>query len=66
MLNEICMKCGKQFMPRMFKPITICDKCDEALTKEIAEKSGGQVERVVTTIYGGNNKKEDDDEVERR
>lgn len=34
-----CVKCGKIFMPRLFKPLTICDKCADSLSLELSTRN---------------------------
>jgi hypothetical protein len=29
--QEVCEKCGKNYMPRLFKPLTICDSCADGI-----------------------------------
>ena len=34
-----CVGCGKIFMPRLFKPLTICDKCADSLSLELSTRN---------------------------
>lgn len=46
--REICVKCGKKFMPRLLKPLTICEDCHDKLETELTErKSEVKVDRMV-------------------
>tara|TARA_R110000803_G_scaffold28530_3_gene65880 strand:- start:1222 stop:1467 length:246 start_codon:yes stop_codon:yes gene_type:complete len=29
-IGSVCKKCGADFMPRLFKELTICDRCHDA------------------------------------
>ena len=29
--HEVCVRCGVQFKPHLMKPLTICDKCADAI-----------------------------------
>jgi len=31
--GDVCVKCGKTFIPRLFKELTICDSCSDKLLK---------------------------------
>ena len=33
--GEVCVKCGKSFMPRLFKERTICDSCYDKLAQTL-------------------------------
>ena len=30
-IHQVCVKCGKNFMPHLMKPLTICDKCADEI-----------------------------------
>lgn len=38
-LSELstCVKCKAQFIPRLFKELTLCEKCEDELSKELQQ-----------------------------
>jgi len=33
--ESVCKKCGADFMPRLFKELTICDRCHDKLLQNV-------------------------------
>jgi hypothetical protein len=59
---EICVKCGTKFIPHLFKPLTICDKCHDNLLENFGTDNKRIYRNTFNNIIGkwpGDEKAED-------